>query len=131
MSDSRWDKFLSKKHQLDEVTETLKGISMSLTKWSRLLPKVQTNKARGTSFLERQATRVSVHNGYEMIHRYNVDLQELIEEFPELQKFECDAESLTEKLRVEGTYGIEHQRLLVKVRTLCLPVYIFLLPCFR
>lgn len=60
--------------------------------------------------------KISVRSAFDMIHRHNVDLHELIPFFPELKKFEFEAKTLNEKLRVEGTYGIEHKRLLVKVK---------------
>ncbi|KHJ90821.1 tRNA uridine 5-carboxymethylaminomethyl modification enzyme GidA [Oesophagostomum dentatum] len=105
VNDDRWSIFQAEKSSFDNMMQALKGIKMSLQKWSTVLPFLQTRNYS------------KVLSAYEMMYRHDVSLRTLIEAFPEsLSKFAVgDKKRLEKRLKCEAGYEGARDRMKAKM----------------
>ncbi|CAB3404365.1 unnamed protein product [Caenorhabditis bovis] len=100
VGNERWQQFCNVKRDLEIMREEARNISMSLAKWKRILPKLKTkNDAK-------------VLSAFEMIHRFDLtfeDFNSVIE-----QKFSDNQSETFERLKIEGMYRLENERMRAK-----------------
>ncbi|EYC46148.1 hypothetical protein Y032_0406g900 [Ancylostoma ceylanicum] len=105
VGDSRWSRFQVEKDTVEKTTKALKEIRMSLQKWSSVIPSLQTRNLS------------KVLSAYDMIHRHNVPLSQLVATFPE-RLAHCvsgDETRLEKRLKVEASYEGARDRMKVKM----------------
>lgn len=79
---------------------------MSMSKWKRKVPKLaESTKNEG-----------KVLTAFELIHRYDLDSGDLKEILNSEGNCEDVDEDVFERLKIEGRYRMEHERMKVKVR---------------
>ncbi|KAK5980539.1 tRNA uridine 5-carboxymethylaminomethyl modification enzyme GidA, partial [Trichostrongylus colubriformis] len=106
ISDVRWSRFIAEKNAVDTATSALKSIRMSISKWTRVLPKLQSKNLH------------KVLSAYEMLYRHNVSLEELINVFPDQlgPGWSENLESLEKRLRYEASYEVAQERMKNKMK---------------
>ncbi|KAK6044977.1 hypothetical protein COOONC_17518 [Cooperia oncophora] len=106
VSDGRWFRFIAEKNAVDTVTAVLKGIRMSISKWTQVIPTLQSKNLS------------KVLTAYEMLYRHNVSLEQLRVAFPD-QLSSClpdNLESLEKRLKCESSYELAHERMKNKMK---------------
>ncbi|CAI4231377.1 unnamed protein product [Auanema sp. JU1783] len=104
VSDQRWSVFSEQKNGMDTATSLLTDVKMSIAKWSRLLPQLKSRNAS------------KVLNGYELIYRHNISIEELKTALPDqLAVLTGDLKALTARLSNEGSYSLDHKRMQDKI----------------
>ncbi|EGT56274.1 hypothetical protein CAEBREN_25292 [Caenorhabditis brenneri] len=100
ISDERWSKFTKTRDELNELTAKTEEMKMSVVKWKRVIPKLSaTTRNEG-----------KVLSAFELIHRYDLNKEDL----EECLKNEKIDEGILERLKIEGRYRMEHERMKAK-----------------
>ncbi|PIC44098.1 hypothetical protein B9Z55_004585 [Caenorhabditis nigoni] len=97
ISDSRWGRFSKTKKSLDDLTRKTEDLKMSMVKWKRKIPKLTTTRNEG-----------KVLSAFELVHRYDLEKEDLE------MLFEDVDEEILERLKIEGRYRMEHERMKAK-----------------
>ncbi|CAO4364233.1 unnamed protein product [Caenorhabditis nigoni] len=97
IGDTRWNEFSKTRKSLDDLTQKTEDLKMSMVRWKRRIPKL-TTKNDG-----------KVLSAFELVHRYDLgkeDLEMLFEDVVD--------EEILERLKIEGRYRMEHERMKAK-----------------
>ena len=101
ISDERWAKFSKPRGALNDLTEKTEQMKMSVVKWKRVIPKMSaTTRNEG-----------KVLSAFELVHRYDLGKEDLE---MGLEDVKVD-ENILERLKIEGRYRMEHERMKAKV----------------
>lgn len=105
VSDLRYERFSKMRLMIEEATAALKSLQFPVSKWMRLIPNFSTKKN-------------AVLSAYDMLHRFDISLDDLHLAFPkELSSF-VGNKQLEDRIRIEGTYAVQHERLKSKMEEL-------------
>ncbi|CAP32236.1 Protein CBG13376 [Caenorhabditis briggsae] len=96
IGDTRWNKFSRTRKSLDDLTQKTEDLKMSMVKWKRKIPKLT---ARNDG---------KVLSAFELVHRYDLGKEDLE------MLFEDVDEEILERLKIEGRYRMEHERMKAK-----------------
>ncbi|XGW12487.1 hypothetical protein V3C99_013299 [Haemonchus contortus] len=99
--DIRWSRFIDEKNAVDTATEALRDIRMSISKWTKLLPKLQSKNL------------AKVLSAYEMLYRHNIPLEDLKAALPD-QLGHCLPDklgNLETRLKYEASYEVAQKRM--------------------
>ncbi|PAV82964.1 hypothetical protein WR25_08187 [Diploscapter pachys] len=102
VGDVRWKKFTEEAQDLDKLRELLKGISMPRNKWTNILKREFKSNGKYVS-------------AYEMLHRHSLTFEELKGFCQEETKPLLGKKKLEERLRIEASYSLNHERHMQKV----------------
>lgn len=102
ISDNRWAIFTETKGELNNLTQRTEEMKMSMVKWKRIIPKLAATSRNDGKVL----------SAFDLIHRYDLDKSDL-----ELcLKDKNIGEDILERLKIEGRYQMEHERMKAKVK---------------
>ncbi|CAA91322.1 Protein MTO1 homolog, mitochondrial [Caenorhabditis elegans] len=100
ISDNRWAIFTETKGELNNLTQRTEEMKMSMVKWKRIIPKLAATSRNDGKVL----------SAFDLIHRYDLDKSDL-----ELcLKDKNIGEDILERLKIEGRYQMEHERMKAK-----------------
>uniref|UniRef100_A0A915AZ10 Protein MTO1 homolog, mitochondrial n=1 Tax=Parascaris univalens TaxID=6257 RepID=A0A915AZ10_PARUN len=104
VSEHRYARFCTMRRKFNDAVALLKSIEMPISRWKQSLPGFTTKKGGG-----------KVLSAYEMLHRFDISMEQLAIAFPnELNKFVGD-EQLESRIRNEGIYAQQHGRLTARM----------------
>uniref|UniRef100_A0A8R1DQX3 Protein MTO1 homolog, mitochondrial n=1 Tax=Caenorhabditis japonica TaxID=281687 RepID=A0A8R1DQX3_CAEJA len=99
ISESRWTKFSKSKQKLANLTENAENMSMSVAKWKRIVPKLQSSTKNEGKVL----------TAFELIHRFDLEPEDVSGVLN--SENEIISPDAFERMKIEGRYRMEHERM--------------------